>query len=191
MWRRNAPPGRAGDRPAGIPAEQIARSLISQHSHTLGVVASRLDYYGPSRILVGVEQKSSELGYALLLCMQHKPKMGDVQPILNHLLSQQVEGVIWAVPEIGDNRAWISERAAHLHVPIIFLSMDPRKNLPVVAGDNYLGGQLATRHLLEQGCRKIGAITGPMNQWEACQRYLAWRDTLVEAGASIDNCRDL
>ncbi|MDR3577442.1 MAG: LacI family DNA-binding transcriptional regulator [Anaerolineaceae bacterium] len=173
----------------GYHPNAIARSLISQHSHTLGVVASRLDYYGPSRILVGVEQKSSELGYALLLCMQHKPESEEVEPILNHLLSQQVEGVIWAVPEIGDNRVWISERAAHLRVPIIFLSMDPRSNLPVVAGDNYLGGQLATRHLLEQGCRKIGAISGPMNEWEACQRYLGWRDTLNQAGMTIESCQ--
>jgi len=173
----------------GYQPNAIARSLISQHSHTLGVVASRLDYYGPSRILVGVEQKSSELGYALLLCMQHQPESGDVEPILNHLLSQQVEGVIWAVPEIGDNRAWISERAAHLQVPIIFLNMDPHSNLPVVAGDNYLGGQMATRHLLEQGYRKIGAITGPINEWEACQRYLGWRDTLIEAGITIRDCQ--
>jgi len=44
----------------GYHPNAIARSLISQHSHTLGVVGSRLDYYGPSRILVGVEPMTEE-----------------------------------------------------------------------------------------------------------------------------------
>ena len=34
----------------------IARSLSQRRSHTLGIVTSGLEYYGPARILVGVEQ---------------------------------------------------------------------------------------------------------------------------------------
>jgi len=40
----------------GYQPNAIARSLSQRRSHTLGVVTSGLEYYGPSHILVGVEQ---------------------------------------------------------------------------------------------------------------------------------------
>jgi DNA-binding LacI/PurR family transcriptional regulator len=41
---------------------------------------------------------------------------------------------------------------------------------------------MATEHLLEQGYRHIGHITGPLDWWEARQRKAGWRDTLLAAG---------
>jgi DNA-binding LacI/PurR family transcriptional regulator len=47
---------------------------------------------------------------------------------------------------------------------------------------------MAMAHLLEQGYRKIGHISGPLEWWEARQRKSAWEDTLKEAGlCSNDN----
>jgi LacI family transcriptional regulator len=51
----------------------------------------------------------------------------------------------------------------------------------VVSINNYLGGQLAMSHLLEQGYRHIGHISGPLDWWEARERMAAWKDALNEA----------
>jgi DNA-binding LacI/PurR family transcriptional regulator len=37
-------------------------------------------------------------------------------------------------------------------------------------------------HLLEQGYRRIGHISGPLDWWEARQRRAAWEDGLKETG---------
>ena len=104
--------------------------------------------------------------------------MGDVESILNALLSRQVDGIIWAVSEVGNNRDWLKERLPDLPVPIIFLTMHPQDGLSIVAVDNYRGARMATEHLLEQGYRHIGHITGPMT-WEVSrQRLLGWQDSL-------------
>jgi LacI family transcriptional regulator len=63
--------------------------------------------------------------------------------------------------------------------------MEPQKNIPVVSIDNYAGGRMAVSHLLEQGYRKIGHISGPLDWWEARQRMAAWKDTLKEAGIEV------
>ena len=43
-------------------------------------------------------------------------------------------------------------------------------------------------HLLEQGYRHIGHVSGPLDWWEARQRMTAWRDALKESGlAAQDN----
>src|SRR3990172_280797 len=99
---------RLGYRPSAI-----ARSLIHQRSHTLGVVATGLDYYGPSRTLVGIEKQVRAQEYSLLLDLLHHPETEDVERILNRLLSLQVDGILWAVPEIGNNRAWLLDTNHH------------------------------------------------------------------------------
>jgi LacI family transcriptional regulator len=160
----------------------IARSLIRQRSLTLGIVAAGLKYVGPSRTLNGITKQAEDLGYTLLLKELPDFLSNDVQPLLNSLLERRVDGILWAVPEVGDNRTWLEDRLSGLPVPMIFLTMQPRLGLPVVAVDNYAGGCMATEHLLEQGYRHIGHISGPLDWWEARQRKAGWRDTLMAAG---------
>ena len=170
----------------GYQPNAIARSLIRRRSHTLGVVATGLEYYGPSRTVVGIEQRANELGYSLLLNLLHQPETDNVERLLLGLLARQVDGIIWAVPEIGNNRAWLPRKLSHMSAPVIFLSMQPQANLSVVAVDNWHGGRLATEHLLSQGYRRIGHITGPLDWWEARERRRGWADALTAAGLAAE-----
>jgi LacI family transcriptional regulator len=160
----------------------LARSLIRQRSHTLGVVTAGLKYIGPSRVLNGIASAAESLSYSLLLKELPKFDLEDVYPIFQTLLTRQVGGVIWAVPEIGPNRDFADRLRLEADVPVIFLTMCPREGLRTVSIDNYAGGRLAVAHLLDQGYRRIGHIAGPLDWWEARQRIAAWRDGLREAG---------
>lgn len=167
----------------------LARSLISQRSHTLGVVTAGLRHIGPSRTLSGITSAAEGAGYSLLLKELPSYDTENITPIFKAFLSRHVDGIIWAVPEVGDNRKWVANTSpADLEVPLVFLTMEPRADLSVVHIDNYLGGRMAMSHLLEQGYRKIGHICGPLDWWEARQRMAAWRDALQEAG--LDICDD-
>jgi DNA-binding LacI/PurR family transcriptional regulator len=162
----------------------LARSLIQQRSYTLGVVVAGLKYIGPSRTLNGITMKAEEKGYMLLLKESPKFDSNDIYPLIQSLLARQVDGIIWAVPEVGENRAWVQDLDT-MPVPIVFLSMEERPDLTIVSVDNYLGGKLATEHLLQVGCRKIGHIAGPLDWWEARERKQAWQDSLAEAGIQV------
>jgi DNA-binding LacI/PurR family transcriptional regulator len=160
----------------------LARSLIRQRSYTLGVVTAGLRYIGPSRVLNGIAGAAESLGYSLLLKELPQFDLDDVYPIIQTLLSRHVDGVIWAVPEIGPNRDFVDRLSLDSEVPVVFLTMAPRENLKTVSIDNYGGGRLAVAHLLDQGYRRIGHIAGPLDWWEARQRMAAWQDTLRGAG---------
>jgi len=170
----------------GYQANNVARSLVQGRSFTLGVVAWGLEYFGPSRTLSGVEQEASDLGYVLLLSLIRQPGNGDVVQLLRDVLARQVDGIVWAVPEIGSNRDWIRKESSRLPVPVVFLSMQPQPNLSVVAIDNRIAGRMATRHLLDVGYENVGLITGPLAWWEARQRQSGWQDALDEAGIPIE-----
>jgi LacI family transcriptional regulator len=160
----------------------LARSLISQRSYTLGVVTAGLKFLGPSRTLNGITSMAGELKYDLLLEELPRFDTEDIKPLLQDLLSHHVDGIVWAVPEVGDNRRWVDEILMDVPVPVVFLTMQARADVNTVSVDNYAGGVLAIRHLLEQGRHHIGHISGPLDWWEARQRKQAWDETLRKAG---------
>jgi DNA-binding LacI/PurR family transcriptional regulator len=165
----------------GYRPSTLARSLSQRRSYTLGVATFGLKYIGPSRTLNGIADKADELGYMLLTKKLDGFDTDGIDGVIESLLSRQVDGIIWDVPEVDENRAW-SLGIKELPVPIVFMSMEPKTGYSVVSMDSYLGAQLATEHLLEQGCRHIGHIAGPQNWWEARLRQQGWRDTLIKAG---------
>ncbi len=166
----------------GYRPSALARSLIRRRSHTLGIVTAGLKYIGPNRTLNGITVAAEEAGYALLLKELSGFDADDNELIFQSLLSRHVDGIIWAVPEVGKNRDWINMLPGELDVPIVYLTMEPRENISVVSINNYLGGRLAMSHLLEQGYRHIGHISGPLDWWESRQRMKAWKDALEESG---------
>jgi LacI family transcriptional regulator len=163
----------------------LARSLVNRRTDTLAVVAWGIDYYGPSRAVLGVEQQSSELGYSLFLNLLSKPDRTDVRPILDTLAARRVDGIIWAVPEVGDNRTWIHPDWLKQLPPTVFLSMATRPRLAIIAADNRLGAVQATQHLIQQNRRKIGIINGPLRWWEARERFEGWKATCLQAGLDV------
>lgn len=174
----------------GYRPSQVARSLIHGTSATIAVVGYGLEYFGPSRVISGVERKASQLGYTPLLTLLRDPLTNDVEGIMSGFLSRQVDGVIWAVPEIGGNRAGIKRATAGLNLPIVFITMHPDPRLATVGVHNREGGRQATAHLIEQGYQHICHVTGPMDWWEGRERLAGWQDALKEAGRNWDE-RDI
>jgi LacI family transcriptional regulator len=109
----------------------------------------------------------------------------EIEPTLHTLLARQVDGIIWAVAEVGGNHDWLLHRLPSLPVPIVFLTMHEQPNLSIVAVDNFAGGRMATEHLLKQGYRHIGHLSGPLTWWEARQRKAGWQAALTEAGLAV------
>jgi DNA-binding LacI/PurR family transcriptional regulator len=166
----------------GYAPNVIARSLSRGRSNTLGVVGFGLQYFGSSGVLTGIEKKSSDLGFSLLLSLLDKFESSRADQILRGLLSRQVEGIIWAVPGIDQILEWLSAKFENISVPVVFMNKFQSGEDVVVAMDNRLGGALATEHLLDQGYHRIGIITGPANWWEAQQREAGWREAMQQAG---------
>jgi LacI family transcriptional regulator len=171
----------------GFQPSALARSLIQQRSYTLGVVTAGLRHIGPSRTLSGITAEAAAAGYALLLEELPRYDTDDAAPIFQALISRHVDGIIWAVPEVGTNRRWIDMIPSQFDVPMVYLAMEPRQNVSVVSVNNYLGARLAMGHLLAQGYRRIAHIAGPLDWWEARQRMAAWKDSLRDAGLEADD----
>jgi LacI family transcriptional regulator len=165
----------------------LARSLTRGHSKTLGVVAYGLEYFGPSRVLTGIERQAAEMGYSIFLNLLHEPETNHIDHLLESLLARQVDGIIWTIPEIGANRAWAHTKSLELPIPIMFVNgISGPTTLPLVGIDNRAIGQLATEHLIAGGARRVGVITGPQDWCETQQRQQGWRDALQAHGLTTE-----
>jgi LacI family transcriptional regulator len=173
----------------GYRPSTLARSLIQQKSYTLGIVTYGLKYIGPSRTLNGIADMADQLGYMLLMKEIDDFETASIEEVLDSLLARQVDGILWAVPEIGPNRDWLSDRLASIPVPVLFLTMEPHPGVPSISTDNYQGAVMAVQHLLDHGRRRIGHISGPMDWWEARERKRGWRETLEKNGMDASDYR--
>ena len=171
-------------RETGYAPNMLARSLTQGRSHVLGVVAYGLEYLGPSRLVTAIERKAAEMGYGIMLNLILEPETDDIDHVLLQALrARQVDGIIWAIPEVGNNHAWSRTKGSELPVPIMLVGgVAGRSYLPSIGIDNAAIGCLATEHLLGGGARNVGIITGPLSWWEAQQRLRGWRQTLETHG---------
>ncbi|MFC3688804.1 LacI family DNA-binding transcriptional regulator [Aquipuribacter hungaricus] len=72
-----------------------------------------------------------------------------------------------------------------LGLPVVMAgrSLDPgAAGLPVVDVDNAQGAGVATRRLVERGCRRIGTISGPTDMAGSMDRLDGWREAMAAAG---------
>lgn len=166
----------------GFRRSELARSFSQGRTYSLGVVGRDLGYFG-SRTYIGMVQQAESLGYSLLHKEISDSSQEAIEAILHALMDRQVDGIIWTVPEIADNHAWLdSGLFAQLSIPMVFLSMRARPGVDVVAFDNHEGGRLAVQHLIDQGRRHIGHISGSLDWLDASDRVQGWKSALGEAG---------
>ena len=168
-------------RQTGYAPNMFARGLTQGRSQTIGVVAYGLDYFGSTGAANAIERRATEMGYSISLTLVPDPATGDVDHIFRDLSARQVDGIIWAVPAIGNNRTWSQTVSEALPAPLVVVG-DGEPALPSVNIDSIEIGRLATEHLLDGGARNVGIVTGPLCWRAAKQRYEGWRRTLMARG---------
>ncbi|MCE1253637.1 MAG: LacI family transcriptional regulator [Anaerolineae bacterium] len=165
----------------GYQPSALARSLIQQRSYTLGIIIAGLKYAGISLTLNGIAEQADQEGYSLLIKELPSFDVSDVQPVIRSLMAHQVEAIIYAAPECGNNWRNVQSQCPRPCPPMVFLKGNPYSDFSTISIDNFMGAYLATRHLLDQGCHHIAHISGPMDWWEAIEREKGWHAALEDA----------
>ena len=166
----------------GYTPNLLARGLINRQSYSLGVITTNLELYGTSSTLVGIEKKANELGYSLILQLLHEPEYMNPAALISGFQSRQVDGIIWAVPEIDHNMDWVEEYTKDSDLPILFIFVRPRQQAHMVHTRHRQGSFEAVEHLINNGCQKIAMISGPFTWWLSGERLQGYEDALERAG---------
>jgi DNA-binding LacI/PurR family transcriptional regulator len=138
-----------------------ARALGTRATRTLGVIVSDAALYGPSVGIAALDAAARAAGRWIATAYADAGDAASVIDAAERLRSQGVDGLIVLAPHAG---ALAALSASHTGVPLAALHTDEG------AARQREGAELAVRHLLEHGHRKIARISGPADWFEASAR---------------------
>jgi DNA-binding LacI/PurR family transcriptional regulator len=162
-----------------------ARSLRGNKSRIIGLLVSDIQNPFFMALIRGVEDEALRHEYSLILCNSSESPQRE-QQYLDVLDAERVAGAI-----IVPTREQLSEetlrRFAERRVPII--AVDRRlknRGIDAVLVDNMRGAREAVAHLIANGYRRIGVITGPANLTTGRERLAGYRQAVQQAGLALD-----
>ncbi len=157
---------------------QVARSLSSNRTHTLGMVTTDVSDHFFAEAVAGADAEARKHGFFLIIGSIEPGAEDDERTYLRLLLERRVEGLIIAVPRLRLADDDLLAGAA-TRLPIVVVASDIElPGADHVDIDNRHGGLEATNHLLAQGHRRIATITGPLDWPSARARLDGYRDAL-------------
>lgn len=154
-----------------------ARALITGQSFTLGLIVPDLLHPFFAQIAQVISSAVREQGYSLVISSSDEDASLERREIEN-LMARRVDCLLIASAQ------WSVESFREIEmqkIPYILLDRQFSGLAANFVGvDDYAVGLLATRHLIEQGCRHIAHIRGPEVS-TALGRYNGYRQSLQEA----------
>ena len=160
----------------------VARGLAQGKTMTLALVVPTISNPFFAEVVEEAERVADQHDYQLLLSMTHN-SAEEGRRHLARMASRWVDGfiVMGMAADITDVLA-LQEHGKEVVLSV--WNQDPRtQSLPTVDIDFRLAGELATRHLLECGHRRIAAILEEPVQYT---RRKGFQSTLAEAGLTLE-----
>lgn len=154
---------------------EIARSLLRKQSNIIGLIIPSVAHPFFSEIANYVEYYAHQNGCKLLLCNSQLDPAKE-REYIEMMKRHRVDGII-----MGSHTLDVEEYR-NLNYPVVTLDRQIAE-LPFVASDNESGGELAARHLVNKGSRKIAHFCGNLNlNLLANQRTTAFERILRDNG---------
>lgn len=140
---------------------EMARALFRRKSNMIGLIIPAVSHPFFSELTYHLEHYADQQGYKLLLCNSNRDVAKELQYI-DMLQKNQVDAIIMgsAVLDV--------QHYLNLNLPIISFDRTIADDIPIVASDNFMGGKLAAKLLLDKGCQNPAylyrGIDGPHHQ---------------------------
>jgi LacI family transcriptional regulator len=173
--------GKLGYRPS-----QLAKSLVTNRTATIGLVVRELIYPVNPAVVVGAEAACRDAGYSLLLA--NASDLETEQHALQTMCSKQVDGLIlYSLSSVGIDHDQLY-RIQQEGTPVIVINRYLPQDAPLarVYFDHVGGAMTMTRHLIDLGHVRIAHIAGPPRFFSGRQRRYGYEAGLAEAGIAVD-----
>lgn len=167
----------------GYRRNTAARSLVTRRSQIIGVLGTELAQYGPANTLLGVQQAARETGYFVSIAALKDSGADSIADAVRYFTDQGADGIIVIVPHDGTVKTL---ETLNLDVPVVVVGAGSHGRFSGAMVDQKRGARVAVAHLISEGHRRIGHISGPPDWIDAAARAEGWREELAAAGLAVD-----
>ncbi|MCL5950411.1 MAG: LacI family transcriptional regulator [Chloroflexi bacterium] len=167
--------------------DATARRMVSGRTHVIGFVLRQsadqtfADFFLP-QVLNGLFRGAAAQDYHVLFePVAPDDKTGAYAALLHE---RHVDGIVLSGPRTDDLEL---ERMYAEGAPVLLMGQLPQSRIPFVDVDNVGGAELATRHLLNLGHRRVALITNaPLAYTGSADRMKGYRRALAKAAIRFD-----
>jgi DNA-binding LacI/PurR family transcriptional regulator len=162
---------------------RLARSLRVQKSNIIGLIIS--DIMNPffTALIRAVEDVASDKGYTIFLCNSDE-NIEKEREYIAVMQSERIAGLL-ITPTL--EQGGCCRPLVEAGIPVV--SFDRRitdMDVDTVLVNNVKGSYEAVVHLIEQGHRKIAAVTGSEDKTTGRERLAGYRQALTDHGIQFD-----
>jgi LacI family transcriptional regulator len=169
----------------GYRPNSIAASLRRNKTNTIGIITSWINRPFMSSLISGVEEEAARVGYNVVISQSHDSYENEVA-IAKALYDSRVGGLIVSL-------AMETKKYDHFNqfvdndIPIVFVdrvSEEFRADKVII--DNFGAGFVATKHLIEQGCKRIAHFAGAQHRNVYRERQRGYLEALRHYNLPVD-----
>lgn len=161
---------------------ELARGLVKNVTRTIGAVIPEIINPLYAGITTGIFETAAENDYKVLLCITNWNPEKETE-YLRTFKENRVDGII--IKATDDS---VKKHLANCNVPIVgYESWNLEKRFSSVGTDNYKGGYLAARHLLECGYENIAFLSGPQSSHARSDRLEGFLKAYSEKNIEYDS----
>ena len=169
----------------GYRSNTFASSLRSKKTFTLGVIVPRLNSYFMSSALAGMEDAASRESYNLIISQSLENAEKEVANA-HTMFNKRVDGLLVSL-------AYDTENIDHFApffkkgLPVVFFDrIYPHSDSTSIVIDNFKAAYDVTKHLIDQGCKRIMHLGGNMLRNVYADRLKGYKQALRDHNISFD-----
>jgi len=162
-----------------------ALALRGNKSNTIGLIIPEIVHYFFSNVIKGVMNIAEQNNYQVLITLSDNLLENEKRQA-NLLFVTKVDGVLVSLSNETDNTNHF-DIFKDYDIPIVmFDKVNKYFECNKVAIDDLQGGLIATEHLINQGCRRIAHIRGPLKPLNSIGRYEGYKKALNRYNLDFD-----
>lgn len=158
-----------------------ARSLVTRHTATIGMVITTASDLFLARLVQGVEETAKGNGYSVFLSSSYRNAERELE-VVRSFHERRASGIIVTGSQIDDDYLELSDL---FPLPIVLINC---RTYPYsVYADKLSGARQAIEHLVQLGHRRIAFIGGPRSRRSRLERFKGYRQVLEEKNIPLDD----
>ncbi|MCH7396607.1 LacI family transcriptional regulator [Belliella sp. DSM 107340] len=169
----------------GYQSNIFAANLRSKRTNNIGVIVPSLNSNFQASVLAGMEKVANAAGFNLVISQSLESIEKEIANTRS-MFNSRVDGLLVSLASDAENLAHF----APFHkrgIPVIFYDRIANSDSSTgVAIDNIQAAQIATNHLIDQGCKKIVHVLGSTNVSVYSDRLKGYKYALMDKNISFD-----
>ena len=169
----------------GYRSNTFASSLRTKKTHTIGIIVPRLNSYFMASVLAGMEDAASRENYNLIISQSLESSEKE-KANAHTMFNKRVDGLLVSL-------AYDTEDIHHYEpfirkgIPVIFFDrVYPHNDCTSIVIDNFKAAYDVTKHLLDQGCKRIMHMGGNLLRNVYSDRLKGYKQALRDARVPFD-----